>query len=104
MAFLRPSSLRDTIGFVGDTFLHPVSYINPAETSVGIYLYEDLNNTSLHIGDYESLKEAAIDPYISIRNAYIQIEKRRSKNKKSEYFSEPLHSLSKPYRQNPCSN
>jgi len=75
--FLGPSSLRDSIGFVGDRFLDPVSYVNPAETSVGIYVYENVNNTSLHIGDYESLKEAAIDPYISIRNAYIQNRKKK---------------------------
>ena len=31
-----------------------------------------MNETSLRIGDYEDLKKAAIDPYVSIRNAYIQ--------------------------------
>jgi phospholipid-binding lipoprotein MlaA len=74
---LGPSSLRDTIGFVGDRFLYPVSYINPAEASAGISAYENVNKISLHIGDYESLKEAAIDPYISIRNAYIQNRKKK---------------------------
>ncbi|MBI5676631.1 MAG: VacJ family lipoprotein [Nitrospirae bacterium] len=74
---LGPSSLRDTIGFIGDIFLYPVSYINPAETSAGISAYENVNNVSLHIGDYESLKEAAIDPYTSIRNAYIQNRKKK---------------------------
>jgi len=75
--FFGPSSLRDTIGFVGDRFLYPVTYIDPAETSWGITAYETVNGTSLHIGDYESLKEAAIDPYISIRNAYIQHRKKK---------------------------
>lgn len=72
-----PSSLRDSIGFVGDRFLYPVTYINPAEASAGVSAYESVNSTSLHIGDYESLKEAAIDPYISIRNAYIQNRKKK---------------------------
>ena len=31
-----------------------------------------MNDTSLSIGDYESLKEAAIDPYVSLRDAYTQ--------------------------------
>ncbi len=31
-----------------------------------------MNDTSLRIGDYESLKEAAIDPYVAIRDAYVQ--------------------------------
>jgi phospholipid-binding lipoprotein MlaA len=74
---LGPSSLRDSIGFVGDRFLYPVTYINPAEASAGVSAYESVNSTSLHIGDYESLKEAAIDPYISIRNAYIQNRKKK---------------------------
>jgi phospholipid-binding lipoprotein MlaA len=31
-----------------------------------------VNASSLSIGDYESLKEAAIDPYVAIRDAYVQ--------------------------------
>jgi phospholipid-binding lipoprotein MlaA len=31
-----------------------------------------VNDTSFKIGDYESLKEAAIDPYVAIRDAYVQ--------------------------------
>jgi phospholipid-binding lipoprotein MlaA len=74
---LGPSSLRDTVGFVGDLFLHPVTYVKPLEASYGIFAYEELNDTSLHIGDYEDLKKAAIDPYISIRDAYAQNRKKK---------------------------
>jgi len=70
--FIGPSSLRDTIGLAGDYFLDPVSYVNPMEASFGIRAYDEVNETSLRIGDYEELKKAAIDPYISIRDAYIQ--------------------------------
>jgi phospholipid-binding lipoprotein MlaA len=38
----------------------------------GVKGYKKFNNVSLTLGDYEALKEAAIDPYIAIRNAYIQ--------------------------------
>lgn len=69
---LGPSSLRDTVGLVGDLLLHPVTYLNPYEASFGIFAYDEVNNTSLHIGDYEDLKESAIDPYVSIRDAYVQ--------------------------------
>jgi phospholipid-binding lipoprotein MlaA len=74
---LGPSSLRDTVGFVGDLFLHPVTYVKPLEASYGIFAYEELNDTSLRIGDYEDLKKAAIDPYISIRDAYAQNRKKK---------------------------
>ena len=70
--FLGPSSLRDTIGTVGDGYLSPLNYINPAEDALAINAYEYFNNTSLHIGDYENLKESAIEPYIAVKDAYIQ--------------------------------
>jgi phospholipid-binding lipoprotein MlaA len=67
-----PSTLRDTVGLAGDQFLNPVAYVRPAEAAFGITAYKRVNTTSFHIGDYESLKESAIDPYSAIRDAYIQ--------------------------------
>jgi phospholipid-binding lipoprotein MlaA len=75
--FLGPSSLRDTVGLVGDTFLDPVTYVNPLEASVGITAYDEVNTVSLHIGDYEDLKKSAVDPYVSIRDAYLQYRKKK---------------------------
>ena len=73
-----PSSLRDTFGRVGDGFLDPVSYVIPDfEYVVGIKAYDTVNDTSLRIGDYESLKDASLDPYVALRDAYFQ--HRRSK-------------------------
>jgi len=69
---LGPSSLRDTVGTVGDYFLDPVNYITPAADRIAIHAWDTTNRTSLHIGDYEDLKESAIDPYVSFRNAYFQ--------------------------------
>jgi phospholipid-binding lipoprotein MlaA len=39
---------------------------------VGIRAGEAVNETSLRIGEYEALKDAALDPYVMIRNAYVQ--------------------------------
>ena len=74
--FIGPSSLRDTVGLVGDGFLTPVYYVNPWEASLGIEAYDKINDTSLHIGDYEDLKESAVDPYVAIRDAYTQHRKK----------------------------
>jgi phospholipid-binding lipoprotein MlaA len=74
---LGPSSLRDTVGMVGDWFLDPVYYVNPLEASLGIAAYDKVNETSFHIGDYEDLKKSAIDPYVSVRDAYIQHRKKQ---------------------------
>lgn len=69
---LGPSTLRDSVGMVGDYFSDPVSYVKPFEASLGIKAFKNTNDTSLKIGDYEALKKAAIDPYVAIRDAYIQ--------------------------------
>jgi phospholipid-binding lipoprotein MlaA len=72
LPILGPSTLRDTFGLVGDYFLTPVNYVEPWELSTGIKTYDTINATSFRLGDYESLKKAAIDPYAAIKNAYIQ--------------------------------
>ena len=69
---LGPSSARDSIEIVGDYFLYPVNYITPWYDWLAVRAYEMVNDTSLRIGDYESLKEAAIDPYVALRDAYAQ--------------------------------
>jgi len=79
---LGPSSLRDSIGFVGDRFLHPFSYVGPSSASFGVaagtYAHEQVNDTSFHIGDYEDLTKAAVEPYVSIRDAYVQNRQKKS--------------------------
>ena len=78
---LGPSSARDSVGLAGEYFLYPVSYLNPWYTPSVVRAYEEVNDTSLRIGDYESLKEAAIDPYVAFRDAYVQY--RQNKVEKS---------------------
>jgi phospholipid-binding lipoprotein MlaA len=69
---LGPSTARDAVGFVGDYFLYPVTYIECWETRLVINATRVVNETSLRIGDYEAFKKAAIDPYASMRDGYIQ--------------------------------
>jgi phospholipid-binding lipoprotein MlaA len=73
LPFFGPSSLRDGLGRLGDTFLDPIWWA-PVDTwtSVAIRAGETVNETSLRIGEYEALKEAAIDPYVMLRNAFVQ--------------------------------
>lgn len=71
-----PSSIRDGIGLVGDQLMHPLTYAKGSdlrfEEKVAISAHERVNKTSFTIGDYESFKEAAIDPYVSMRDAFVQ--------------------------------
>ena len=75
--FIGPSTLRDSVGRVGDRFLNPTSYVESTGTFFAIWAYDRVNETSFRIGEYEAIKEAAIDPYTAIRNGYIQFRNAR---------------------------
>jgi phospholipid-binding lipoprotein MlaA len=76
LPLLGPSNLRDTVGLVPDSLLDPVSYVEQMETRLAVRAYKQVNDTSLRIGEYESLKRDAVDLYPFLRDAY---EQRRSK-------------------------
>ncbi|MGP8153607.1 MAG: VacJ family lipoprotein [Smithella sp.] len=84
---LGPSSPRDTISIAGDYFLSPVSYISPWYAWLGVRTYEEVNATSLRIGDYEALRNAAIDPYVAFRDAYVQYRLKEVKARKTKKTS-----------------
>jgi phospholipid-binding lipoprotein MlaA len=67
-----PSTLRDSIGMAGDSFLNPVRYVKPSEVSIGISVFQETNNGSFHIGQYEAFKSASVEPYVAMRGIYIQ--------------------------------
>ncbi len=75
--FFGSSTLRDSVGMVGDSFLDPINYVDPTETAVGIKAYDTINQTSLQIGDYESIKDSALVPYEAFRDAYLQYRKKK---------------------------
>lgn len=83
---LGPSSLRDTAGLVGDRLMYPLTYIDQSDLSteavVAIFAHEKVNDTSFKIGDYESFKDSAIDPYISMRDAFVQHRKKKVEESK----------------------
>ena len=80
LPFLGPSSLRDAVGTVGDTMLNPVSWSGTSRTIRGYnstwrYSLEAVDFINLspdQIRTYDSFKHAAIDPYVSVRNGYLQ--------------------------------
>jgi phospholipid-binding lipoprotein MlaA len=77
---LGPSSVRDTIGKGADSVLSFTGILSPVDLEVpvwaGLKTHEIVNDISLRIGDYERLKDAAIDPYIAIRDGYVQRRKK----------------------------
>lgn len=77
LPFLGPLTLRDSAGRLGDMFLNPIYYLEPVQLWVGVWAFEKTNDISLRIGDYETLKEAAIDPYESMRDGYLQMRAKK---------------------------
>lgn len=75
--FLGPSTVRDSVGMAGEIFLNPLYYVEPTELAYGLGALELVNATSLRIGDYETVKSASMDPYVMIRDFYIQLRKKK---------------------------
>jgi len=63
---LGPSCGRDTLALPLNAALDPATFLP------GAGLIQKVNYTSLHLGEYEELLRAALDPYVAIRDAYNQ--------------------------------
>ena len=79
LPFFGPSSIRDMTGIVGDYFLDPLYYTASGIDRTVILLSERsvdfVNAASLDKESYEGLILQSIDPYIFIRNAYVQMRR-----------------------------
>jgi phospholipid-binding lipoprotein MlaA len=73
---LGPSNARDAVGRVADSLTHPVPspyYLQMKQFEViGVQTYETVNHLSLDKDTYESIKKEALDPYLFVRNAFMQ--------------------------------
>jgi phospholipid-binding lipoprotein MlaA len=72
LPLMGPSTIRDSVGMVGDMFLNPMFYVEHTETTVGMATGRFINESSFHIGEYEAFKSEALDPYVAMRDIYIQ--------------------------------
>jgi phospholipid-binding lipoprotein MlaA len=70
---LGPSSLRDGIGWFGGTYLDPVWYLPWGFwEEAGIKSYEWFNRYSFEEGEYADFVGGALDPYVAVRDFYLQ--------------------------------
>lgn len=76
---IGPSSVRDTVGKVGDHFITPTTYIHPWYWSVATKSYDRLNRLTFEIGRYESIKDSSVDPYAAVRDAYLKLRAKKVK-------------------------
>lgn len=72
--FYGPSDLRGVFGLVGNTLTHPLFYILHDHPLVAVCAEasKSINQTSFRLGEYEKMLSSALDPYVSVRDAYKQ--------------------------------
>ena len=70
--FFGPSTVRDTFGIATDYALNPVTYANfEIGERISINGVEFVNKISVQPNVYEDLKMNSLDPYVAMRQAYI---------------------------------
>jgi phospholipid-binding lipoprotein MlaA len=81
---IGPSTMRDSVGLFGDSYLSPLGWVmqNDLDDGLALNAEEQVNKTSLVIGDYEAFLESSFDPYISLRDAYFQYRQSKIKDSK----------------------
>ena len=79
LPILGPSSARDAVGIVGDMFLDPLSYLPTTEVAIGARAFRSETELSFRFEEYDELTGAAVDPYIAVRDAYLQHREKRVK-------------------------
>lgn len=82
--FVGPSTLRDSAGWCGDYFLDPKWVLFDTGESIALSGYRILNDYGSAIDAYETFKASSVEPYIAVRNAYIQMRRdnlKRSQNR-----------------------
>ncbi|MFP6557741.1 VacJ family lipoprotein [Paraburkholderia sp. B3] len=72
LPFLGPSTVRDAVGSAGNYFINPLTYVNPAAVSWGLYGLNIVSTRANLLGASDLLEGAAIDKYSFVRNGYLQ--------------------------------
>jgi phospholipid-binding lipoprotein MlaA len=69
---LGPSTVRDSVGRVGDYFLEPLSYVSPWQVSWSLYGVKILTELDGILDTYDDVTKSAIEPYTGVRDAFVQ--------------------------------
>lgn len=72
LPILGPSDVRDGFGLVADAYVNPLYDIKPSDTQTGLVLLQGLDKRAGLLSASRILEEAALDPYLFVRDAYLQ--------------------------------
>lgn len=80
---LGPSSLRDGVGYgLSAAYLDPIDYLDEWETRTGARVVNIVNDSPELMDRYDQLKQAALDPYVALRDAYSARRSKRQENRR----------------------
>ncbi len=80
LPILGPSDVRDAVGTFVDSRENLVYYLFEGWTYYEVKGYEKVNDLSLDKDTYEGIKKDALDPYLFVRDAYMQYRENKVKN------------------------
>ncbi len=73
LPFIGPSTLRDTGGLIVDSaFFDPIGYVDDARDRNQLLITKFIDKRSTYLPGSDLLDEAALDPYVFMRDAYMQ--------------------------------
>ena len=72
LPLLGPSSLRDTIGIVGDFFIDPVRIVAGNDAAAGLAVGNAVVTRSRNIDQVRELQRGSLDYYAAVRSLYRQ--------------------------------
>ncbi len=75
--FLGPSTIRGAFGEAGDAFMKPQYYVLDWEISTGSSVFFSFNDADKLYKPYDQITESALEPYVALRNAYLNMRKNR---------------------------
>lgn len=86
LPLMGPLNLRDGVGFVGDSLVHPVVYFGNMSLmeETAYYSLDQVNELSLSPDVYENLLEISLDPYVAARQAYYDYRRNKIEEAKKQ--------------------
>ena len=82
LPLLPPTTVRDGVGTVADSLMNPLRWLTPDYVPLSITGVGLVNTRARNMEAFEQL-ERSIDPYGAVRNAYLQIRRRKLEQARS---------------------
>lgn len=70
--FLGSSNIRDTVGLIGDAYVNPLHDVEPSNDRTALLALNLVDTRAGLLSASKILEEAALDPYLFVRDAYLQ--------------------------------